>query len=219
MCMEDYVKPTLREMPTHIILHAGTNDVPTKKAPEQIAENIVNLAIKLKRNCDISISSITVRNDQYQRKAADVNRVLKEKCREKKLQFLDHGNTITVRHLNASKLHLNKRGTQIWSNAFAEAISNITNWHFVLHSLASDKRKNCNTSDYDESEAEFKVRTISTRNLNAIRKRNINRFIIGQLIINSLRNQKWRKQKEVFKITQLLCLSSEKIQIGLFRKS
>ena len=29
MCMEDYVKPTLREMPTHIILHVGTNDVPT----------------------------------------------------------------------------------------------------------------------------------------------------------------------------------------------
>ena len=127
MCMEDYVKPTLREMPTHIILHVGTNDVPTKKAPEQIAENIDNLAIKLKRNCDFSISSITARNDQYQRKAADVNRVLKEKCREKKLQFLDHGNTITVRHLNASKLHLNKRGTQILSNVFAEAISNITN--------------------------------------------------------------------------------------------
>ena len=31
MCMEDYVKPTLREMPTHIVLHVGTNDVPTKK--------------------------------------------------------------------------------------------------------------------------------------------------------------------------------------------
>ena len=34
MCMEDYVKPTLREMPTHIIFHVGTNDVPTKKSPE-----------------------------------------------------------------------------------------------------------------------------------------------------------------------------------------
>ena len=52
MCMEDYVKPTLREMYTHIILHVETNDVPTKKAPEQIAENIANLAVKLKRNCD-----------------------------------------------------------------------------------------------------------------------------------------------------------------------
>ena len=124
MYMEDYVKPTLREMPTHIILHVGTNDVPTKKAPEQIAENIVNFAIKLKRNCDISISGITARNDQYQKKAADVNWELKEKCHEKKLQFLDH---CKIRHLNASKLHLNKRGTQVLSNVFAEAISNITN--------------------------------------------------------------------------------------------
>ena len=84
MYTEDYVKPTLREMSTHIILHIGTNDVPTKKAPEQIAENIVNLATKLKRNCDASISGITARNDQYQKKAAAVNRELKEKCREKK---------------------------------------------------------------------------------------------------------------------------------------
>ena len=111
----------------HIILHVGTNDAPNKKAPEQIAENIANLAIKLERNCDVSISSITGRNDHYQRKAADANRMLKEKCREKKLQFLDHGNTIMVRHLNASKLRLNKRGTQILCNVFAEAISNITN--------------------------------------------------------------------------------------------
>ena len=57
----------------------GKNDVPTKKAPEQIAENIVNLTVKLKRNCDVSISSIRIRNDQNQKKAADTNRELKEK--------------------------------------------------------------------------------------------------------------------------------------------
>ena len=124
MCMEDYVKPTLREMPTLIILHVGTYDIPTKKAPEQIAENMANLAIKLKSNCDVSISSITARNDQYQKKAAGANQELKEKCRKKKLQFLDHDNTIAVRNLNTSKLHLNKRGTLILSNVFAEAISN-----------------------------------------------------------------------------------------------
>ena len=58
------------------------------------------------------------------------SRNLKEKCREKILQLLNHGNIITVRHLNVLKLHLNKRGTQVLSNKFAEAnmtISNITN--------------------------------------------------------------------------------------------
>ena len=87
MCLENYVKATLREMPIPIILHVGTIEVPTKKVPEEIAENIANLAIKLKRNCNVSISSITARNDQYQRKAADVNRELKEEYREKKLVF------------------------------------------------------------------------------------------------------------------------------------
>ena len=107
----------------------------------------------------------------------------------KKLQFLDHDNTISVRHLNASKLHLNKRGTQILSNVFTKAISNITNWQFVLLTLASDNGKNRNANDYDEVKAKFKVRAISASNLNAIRKRNINRLIIGKLNINSMRKK------------------------------
>ena len=70
-------------MPFHIILHVGTNDVSTKKANEQIADNIVNSVIKLKSNCDISISGITARNDQYEKKAADVNQELKKRCGKK----------------------------------------------------------------------------------------------------------------------------------------
>ena len=31
MCIEDYVKPTQREMPTHIILHVGKDEVSNKK--------------------------------------------------------------------------------------------------------------------------------------------------------------------------------------------
>ena len=61
-------------MPTRIILQVGKNDVPTKKPPDQTTENIINIAIKPKRNCDVSKSSITARNDQYQKKATDVNR-------------------------------------------------------------------------------------------------------------------------------------------------
>ena len=105
----------------------------------------------------------------------------------KKKLFLDHGNLIAVRHLNASKLHLNKTGTQVLYNVFAEA--NINNWQFVLHNLSSDNINNRNTNDYDENKAKFKVVAISASNLNAVRKRNINRLIIGQLNVNSLRNK------------------------------
>ena len=99
----------------------------TKQDPQQIAKSIINLANKIKRNCDVSISSITGRNDKYLRKATDVNRNLKDGRREKNFHFINHGNAITLRHLNTSKLHLNKRGTQVLSNQFAEAIFNITN--------------------------------------------------------------------------------------------
>ena len=70
---------------------------------------------------------ITDRNDKYLRKIADVNRNLKGRCREKKFHFKNHGNAITVKHLNASILHLNKTGTQVLTNQLAEAISNIIN--------------------------------------------------------------------------------------------
>ena len=48
-CMEDYIQPTLRETPSHVILHVGTNDVTTKQDPQQIAESVINLAVKIKK--------------------------------------------------------------------------------------------------------------------------------------------------------------------------
>ena len=66
-------------------------------------------------------------------------------------------------YLNASKLHLNKRGTQVLFNEFSEAISNIINRKFVLHSLAKDNKNNRNTNDYYE--AKLKVGAISASNL------------------------------------------------------
>ena len=122
--MEDYIQPILRETPSHVILHVGTNDVTAKQDPQQTAESIINLAVKIKKNFDVSISSITARN---LRKAVNVDRYLKDSCREKNIHFINHGNAIMVRHLNTSKLHLSKRITQVLSNHFAEAISNIIN--------------------------------------------------------------------------------------------
>ena len=61
-------------MPTHIIFHVETND-----ALDQIVGNIVNLAINLKKNRDVSMPGITARNNQYSKKATDVNWELKER--------------------------------------------------------------------------------------------------------------------------------------------
>ena len=42
----------------------------------------------------------------------------------KNFELINHEKTITDRHLNGSKLHLNKRGTTILYNNFIEVISN-----------------------------------------------------------------------------------------------
>ena len=112
-----------KENPDHIVFHIGTNDLPTDKSPDVIANSIVNLAMSAKTTtCDVSISNITFRNDKHRQKARDVNTHLKELCKEKNIYLIDHENIITRQHLNMSRLHLNKRGTSIFTRTFTREI-------------------------------------------------------------------------------------------------
>ena len=63
-CMEDYMKPSIRNPPDHFILHVGTNDPFSEKSSMEIAESIINLACRLKNEIhDISVSTIILRTD------------------------------------------------------------------------------------------------------------------------------------------------------------
>ena len=65
--MQDYVRPTLRENPDHIIIHVGTNDLASNTSAEKVTESIIELASTLKSDsCSVAISSITVRNEVAQ---------------------------------------------------------------------------------------------------------------------------------------------------------
>ena len=45
-----------RENPDHVVIYVDTNDLPTKKQPDVISEDIVELALNLKSNsCDGSV--------------------------------------------------------------------------------------------------------------------------------------------------------------------
>ena len=46
--MEDYIKPTVKLSPKQIILHCGTNNLPSSEDPETVAKNIINLAKNIK---------------------------------------------------------------------------------------------------------------------------------------------------------------------------
>ena len=74
-CIKDYVKPSIRENnPDHIIFHVGTNNVPSEKTPQVIAQSIVDLAKTIANdNLQVTVSSIVSRNDQWIKKVYEVN--------------------------------------------------------------------------------------------------------------------------------------------------
>ena len=124
--MVDHVKPIIRDKPDHIIFHVGINDIPSDKDAGDIAKSVVDLAISAKSlNCDVSISNIITRKDKHQRKAQIVNKHLKEMCTNKNINLIDYNKNIKHQHLNKSKLHLTKRGTNILSTTLVREISNI----------------------------------------------------------------------------------------------
>ena len=78
-CKAEYVKPSLRDKPNHLILHVGTNDLNTSKTAESIATSIVEQAITVKDDHhDVSLSNIVIRRDNLKKKAEEVNSYLKD---------------------------------------------------------------------------------------------------------------------------------------------
>ena len=125
-CLEDYARPTIRTNPDQIVIYDGTSDLSSKKESAEISSAIVDLALNLKSDaCQVSVSNLTTRNDQYRKKELEVNQHLNVLCREKNINIIDHGNTITIRHLNGSRLHLNLKGNKIFNEKFTEPLSNI----------------------------------------------------------------------------------------------
>ena len=62
------------------------------------------------KKTSVFASVLTVRNDRLNNKGKNVNSLLKRRCDEEKICFVDNTN-INVGMLNNSGLHLNERGT------------------------------------------------------------------------------------------------------------
>ena len=79
--MKDYIKPSLRSIPNHFILHVGTNDLNSSQTPGVIAKEIFDLATLLKNNQhDINVSNIILRTDNLKLNAemCKVKQILSE---------------------------------------------------------------------------------------------------------------------------------------------
>ena len=120
-CVEDYMKPSLRNPPDHFILHVGTNDLSSEKCSMKITESIINLSCRLKNKIhDVSVSTIILRTDdkKLNEKEMEVNLRLKELSKERNISLIDSSRKIKAQHLNKDKLHLIKCDSRVLSNNF-----------------------------------------------------------------------------------------------------
>ena len=120
--MEHYINPIIAKKPNHVILHCGKNDLMDSN-PEDIAEEIKDLAIKVTKNkINCTVSSLIMRMDRdLNEKNLLTNKKLKALLASEKINFITDNN-ITQTHLN--RLHLNKRGDAALVYNFIETIRN-----------------------------------------------------------------------------------------------
>ena len=114
--MLDYIKPSLRLQPDHIIIHAGTNDLKSTEV-NAIIENISKLCDEIYNFCpkiDITISQLITRTDSpdINGKVAHTNNLLHDLCEARNLGIITHEN-IDERGLDRFGLHLNRTGSDI----------------------------------------------------------------------------------------------------------
>lgn len=122
-CMASYIQPSLKFDPNLVILNAGTNDLRSNKSSDQIAGDIIDLALNIKsRVTEVAISGIVPRNDRLNMKGLDVNRILKQKLLTFDICYIDNENIDPIMHLNNSGLHLNPKGTSILANNYINYI-------------------------------------------------------------------------------------------------
>ena len=124
--MKDYAKPCIRENdPDHVILHVGTNELNSELLPERIAKSIVDVAKNIKsEKRSVSISGVVPRNDDLNNKASEVNKELSRMCKKEKLPFLEHSNINPRAHLNKSRIHLNRNGSEKLGKNFVDFVVN-----------------------------------------------------------------------------------------------
>lgn len=115
----------VQPQPAHVIIHAGTNNLPTDTSEECI-KNIKGLCSSVKErfpNAKLGVSSIILRRDiEVIGKMHQVNEDLKRLCNESGFAFIDNS-IIDESGLNNSKLHLSTKGSALLATRFIKFIN------------------------------------------------------------------------------------------------
>lgn len=131
----------IKSDPSHIILHAGTNNLPVNN-PSVCIKKIESLAININKkfpNSTIGLSSITLRRDlNLEEQVAKVNEGLQEFCTKNEFNFIDNRN-LDSSCLNGSLLHLNAKGSAYLAANFIKFLRGNTSF---ASTTSPKKRRN-----------------------------------------------------------------------------
>ena len=124
-------------------------------------------------------------NDDLNDDAIKVNKILRETCSKRNIGFIDNENINLIYNCNRSKLHLNKRGSNLIIETFLFSLYDyIRDWHkgtVNKNSSCKSKRKpNRNLSLSDDST--FPI-------LTKLRSEHPKNVLLGDLTINSVKNK------------------------------
>ena len=108
--MQDYIKPLLSRKLSHIVLHTGTNDLQNELDAEQIADKIFELGRNIVNSgTSCTISTLVERQDELNSMVRDVNKFLIQNL-PREPSIIENSSLTASYHLNASGLHLNRKG-------------------------------------------------------------------------------------------------------------
>ena len=110
--------------PRHLLIHVGVNDVESALPPEDIANNVIGLAVNATRRfpqSKISVSLITPRADELARKVMETNKFITRAMIES-VNIIVHDNLHNEACL-FDKKHLNKRvGVPLLARNFSQSV-------------------------------------------------------------------------------------------------
>ena len=124
--MDDYLRPLLRKKPDKLTLHVGTNNI-RNQSPRSVAEGIVNVVTQIQHDSPtthLAISPLLPRSDNldFNDKIREANKILKLFCSSRGPTLL-YINNIDLTCLNRRGVHLNRKGSSLLLNCYADYLN------------------------------------------------------------------------------------------------
>ena len=120
----DVLKHTIHRKTEKIILHLGANDITNKINTLKKLKKVVKAIKESSEETEIIISGVIKREDgDYDKDITELNAKLKTYCSSNSFVYIDNEN-IDSSCLDRNKLHLNKKGSKLFSFNIIGALKN-----------------------------------------------------------------------------------------------